>query len=112
MPTPRKERQEKAAVRLLKKGHKAAHVARHKDVRVHSTTVQRWAEKHGIELSYPYNRHADRDDLVDKEEIVRLRRRRNGGGFLFTIQEIADMMECSYSYVKQVCAAAREEGRL
>jgi len=109
---PRKEKQEKAAVRLLRKGHTAADVARHESVRVHPTTVQRWAEKHGIELQYPYNRHATREDLVDKDEIVRLRRRRNGARYLFTVQEIAEMMECSYSYVKQVCAAARREGRL
>lgn len=112
MPTPRKEKQEKAAIRLLKKGYTAADAARHKSVQVHPTTVQRWAEKHGIELQYPYNRHVSRTDLVDKEEIIRLRRRRSAGRYLFTVQEIAEMVACSYSYVKQVLAAARSEGRL
>lgn len=100
-------------MRLLKKGHSAAFAATRTGV--HPTTVQRWAKKHGIQLAYPYNRHEDRDDLVDVKEIVRLRKRkapsRKGKG-LFTLQEIADMCGCSKSYVKQVVAKAREEGRL
>lgn len=97
---------------LLKAGYTAADAARHRSVKVHPTTVQRWARKHGIELQYPYNRHEDREDLVDVAEIVRLRRRRFQGKPLFTLQEIADMCECSRSYVKQVCARAREKEKL
>jgi len=108
----RLETQEKAAVRLLRKGHTAASVAQHKSVQVHPTTVQRWATKHGIQLKYPYNRHAGRDDLVSISEILRLRKRRNAGKPLFTLAEIADLCDCSRSYVKQVCAKARAEGQL
>lgn len=113
MPTPRKESEEAKAVKLLIAGESAAYAA--EKAGVHPTTVQRWAKKHGIELAYPYNRHEDRDDLVDVKEIVRLRKRRRPGGKgkgLFTLQEIADMCECSRSYVKQVLSKAREEGRL
>lgn len=112
MPAHRFENQEKAAVRLLRKGHTAARVAQHKDVNVHPTTVQRWAAKHGIELKYPYNRHVGREDLVSISEILRLRKRRNAGKPLFTLAEIAELCDCSRSYVKQVCAKARKEGRL
>lgn len=99
-------------MRLLKKGHTAAYVAHHKDVQAHPTTVQRWAKKHGIELEYPYNRHQNRDDLVDVQEILRLRRRQTAGKPLFTLAEIADLCDCSRSYVKKVCAKARREGQL
>lgn len=113
MPTPRKESEEALVIKLLKKGHPAAYAAERAGV--HPTTAQRWAKKHGIELTYPYNRHEDRDDLVDVKEIVRLRKRkasRKNPKPLFTLQEIADMCGCSRSYVKQVLAKAREEGRL
>lgn len=110
MPTPRKESEEALVVKLLKKGHSALAAA--EEAGVHPTTAQRWAKKHGIELAYPFNRHEGRDDLVDVKEIVRLRKRKSSGKPLFTLQEIADLCGCSRSYVKQVLAKAREEGRL
>ena len=113
MPTPRKESEEAKAIKLLKKGHTAAYAA--EKAGVHPTTVQRWAKKHGIGLSYPYNRHESREDLVDVKEIVRLRKRKKKRGSdkpMFTLAEIAEMCGCSRSYVKQVLAKAREEGRL
>jgi transposase len=106
------EAQERAAVRLLKKGHTAVYAARHKDVQVHPSTVQRWAKKHGIELVFPHNRHEGREDLVDTAEIIRLRRRRNGRKPMFTMAVIAELCSCSQSYVKKVCAGARREGKL
>jgi len=112
MPSREFEAKERAAVKLLLEGHSAAHVARQRSVSVHPTTVQRWAAKHGIKLAYPYNRHETRDDLVDVDEIIRLRKRQLNGAPLFTQQEIADMCDCSRSYVKQVCAKARKDGRL
>ena len=74
--------------------------------------MRRWAAKHGIKLEYPYNRHQNRDDLVDVGEILRLRKRLSSGKPLFTLQEIAELCDCSHSYVKQVCAVARAEGTL
>lgn len=112
MPANRFDSQEKAAVRLLRKGHSAASAARHKDVRVRPSTVRRWARKHGIKLEYPYNRHQNRDDLVDVQEIIRLRKRTLQGKPLFTLEEIGELCGCSRSYVKKVCAKAREEGQL
>lgn len=105
-------RQKENALRLLRAGHTAAYAAAHPSVRVHPTTVQRWAEKHGIKLEFPFNRHQVRDDLVDVREILRLRRRKHAGKPLFTLQEIGDLCGCSASYVKQVCARARREGKL
>jgi transposase len=113
MPTPRKESEEELVIKLLKKGKSAAYAAERAGV--HPTTAQRWAKKHEIELSYPFNRHATRDDLVDVKEIIRLRKRkasRKSDKPLFTLQEIAELCGCSRSYVKQVLAKAREEGRL
>lgn len=113
MPTPRKESEEAKAVKLLKRGESAAYAAQ--ETGVHPTTVQRWAKKHGIALTYPYNRHQDRDDLVDTKEILRLHKRkasRKNPKPLFTLAEIAELCGCSRSYVKQVIAKAREEGRL
>jgi transposase len=112
MPTPRKESEEAKAIKLLKKGHTAAYTA--EEVGVHPTTVQRWAKANGIDLTYPYNRHADREDLVDVKEIVRLRKRKAPGRDkpLFTLAEIAELCGCSRSYVKQVVARARQEGQL
>lgn len=109
---PSKLAREEVAVRLLKKGHTATYVARHKDVQAHPTTVRRWATKHGIKLEYPYNRHQGREDLVDVAEILRLRRRKNDGTPVFTLLEIAELCGCSRSYVKQVCTKARTEGKL
>jgi len=113
MPTPRKESEEAKAIKLLQEGHSAVYAAERAGV--HPTTVQRWAKKHGLGLKYPYNRHADREDLVDVKEIIRLRKRkasRKDKKSLFTLAEIAEMCGCSRSYVKQVLAKAREEGRL
>jgi len=111
MPANRKPKQERRAVAILRRGRTAAHAAR--EVGVHPTTVQRWAQKHEIELQYPFNPHVLRDDLVDTREIVRLRRKRRGDGRpLFTYPEIADLVGCSSSYVKQVCARARADGTL
>ena len=105
-------KQEQAAVRLLKKGHTAAYVADQKDVGVHRTTVQRWARKHGIELTYPHNRHDERVDLVNTDEILRLRKRCIGGKPLFTYEEIAGLCDCSRSYVSKVLVKARKEGKI
>jgi hypothetical protein len=105
-------KKEERAVALLREKHTAADVARHRSVRVHPTTVQRWARKHGIVLKYPYNRHQGRTDLVDVGEILRLCKRRINGKPLFTLAEIAELCECSRSYVKLVCAKARKEGKL
>jgi transposase len=113
MPTPRKESEEALVIKLLKQKKSAAYAAERAGV--HPTTAQRWAKKHGIKLSYPYNRHAARDDLVDVKEIVRLRKLKvspKNEKPLFTLQEIADLCGCSRSYVKQVLAKARKEGRL
>jgi transposase len=110
MPTPRKESEEAKAIKIMKRGHTAAYAA--EKVGVHPTTVQRWAKKAGLELEYPYNRHQSRDDLVDTDEIVRLRKRVEDGKPVFTLAEIAEMVGCSRSYVKQVVARAREEGSL
>ena len=112
MPANRKEAEEKAAIRLLKKGHTAAYAAAHEDVQVHPTTVQRWAKKHGIELAFPFNRHGDREDLVDVKEILRLRKRRHQGKPLFTYEEIAGLCNCSRSYVSKVLAEARKNGKI
>lgn len=101
------------ALDLLREGQTAASVA--EMAGVHRTTVQRWAKQEGIVLVYPFNRHAGRDDLIDVEKIVKLRRRKsayNKGRPLFTLQDIAEMCGCSRSYVKQVVAKARAEGRL
>jgi hypothetical protein len=105
-------KKEERAVALLRQKHTAASVANHRSVQVHPTTVQRWARKHGILLTYPYNRHEGRKDLVDVDEILRLRRRQIDGKCIFTLGDIADLCECSLSYVKQVCAKARREGKL
>lgn len=109
-------KKEKLALRLLRKNMRAADVARDERIDVHPTTVQRWAKKAGIELTYPYNRHESRDDLVDKKEILRLRKRAmivdGKRKPLFTLEEIAGLCNCSRSYVKRVCAQARKEGKL
>ena len=110
VPANRKAKEEERAIRWLLKGKTAAFAA--KKVGVHPTTVQRWAIKHGITLVYPYNRHEDRTDLVDKDEIIQLSGRWEDGSYLFTQEEIAEMMDCSVSYVKHVRAAARAEGLL
>lgn len=102
----------KAAVRLLKKGLTAAEVAAHTEVRVHRTTVQRWAKEAGIELRWPHNRHKDREDLVNDAEILRLRKRKHGGKPLFTYEEIARLCDCSRSWVSRVLAEARRAGKL
>jgi len=106
-------KKEKLGIKMLRKGMRAADVARDKRIDVHPTTVQRWAKKHDIELTYPYNRHSGREDLVNKSEIVRLRKMKNSRGRpLFTRIEIAGLCECSESYVKQVIAKAKEDGLL
>lgn len=104
---------EKLALKLLRKGKLAADVARDTRIDVHPTTVQRWAKKHDIDLTYPYNRHEGRDDLVDVKEIIRLRKKKGiKGRPLFTRAEIAGLCQCSESYVKQVIAKAKKEGKL
>ena len=110
MPANRKSKEEERAIRWLRKNKTAAYAA--KKVGVHPTTVQRWALKHGIELSYPYNRHEGRTDLVDTDEIIELSGRWEDGTYLFTQAEIAEMMGCSISYIKKVRARARAEGLL
>lgn len=106
-------KKEKLGIKLLHKGMRAVDVAKDKRIDVHPTTVQRWAKKHDIELTYPYNRHSSREDLVNKKEIIRLRKMKNGRGRpLFTRVEIAGICECSESYVKQVIAKAKEDGLL
>jgi DNA invertase Pin-like site-specific DNA recombinase len=102
----------KAALRLLRKGVTAAQVAEHKEVRVHRTTVQRWAKEAGIELRWPHNRHKEREDLVDAAEIIRLRKRKTEGRPLFTYEEIAALCSCSRSWVSRVLAEARRDGKL
>jgi transposase len=109
-------KKEKLGIRLLKKGMRAKAVAQDERIQVHPSTVQRWARKHDIVLTYPYNRHKDRGDLVDVKEIVRLRKKKSkiAGKWkpIFTLSEIAGLCSCSRSYVKQVVAKAKEEGKL
>jgi len=106
---------EKLAMRMLKRGKTAAAVARDERIQVHPTTIQRWARKNGISLA-PYNRHEQRDDLVDKGKVLRLRKQFsvvNGKRKpSFTLKEVAGLCGCSPSYVKKVCARARKEGKL
>jgi len=119
MPANAKPKEKARALTWLRKGKRAKWTA--EKIGVHPSTVQRWAHAEGIELEYPYNAHQDRVDLVDKDEILRLRtlrmkyRGHRGSKIekpMFSYNEIAEMMDCSYSYVKQVCAAARKEGKL
>jgi DNA-binding CsgD family transcriptional regulator len=110
---------EDRAIQWLIKGKRASWTAN--QLGVHPTTVQRWAAKHGIKLEYPYIRAQDRTDLIDKKEILRLRklrmvytseRGRPVDRHMFAYPEIAEMMGCSASYVKQVCMEARQNGLL
>jgi len=109
-------KKEALGVRLLKRGVRAKAVAQDKRIQVHPSTVQRWARKHDIVLTYPYNRHKDREDLVDVKEILRLRKKtaKIGGKLkpLFTLDEIAGLCDCSRSYVKQVVSKAKKEKKL
>lgn len=106
-------KKEELAVKLLEKGKRAVEVARDKRINVHPTTVQRWAKKNHIELTFPYNRHEDRVTLVDTNEIIRLRKKKGiGKRPLFTTLEIAGLCQCSESYVKRVLTKARREGKL
>jgi len=105
-------KKEKLGIRLLKRGMRAKDIAGDDRIKVHPSTVQRWARKHDIVLIFPYNRHKDREDLVDVKEILRLRKKtaRIGGKVkpLFTYEEIAGLCRCSRSYVKQVVAKAKK----
>jgi transposase len=106
-------RKEKLAIQLLKKGKRVSEVAQDKRIGVHRTTVQRWAKKNGIELEFPYDRHAKRDDLVDVKEIIRLRKKKNSKGrYVFTRAEIAGLCKCSEGYVKKVLTQAKKDGKL
>jgi len=119
MPANAKPKEKARALAWLHKGKRAKWAA--EKVGVHPTTVQRWAADAGIKLEYPYNAHQDRTDLVDKDEIIRLRnlrmkyeghRGRKVDKPMFSYNEIAEMMGCSHSYIKIVCTAARKEGKL
>ena len=102
---------ERQAVKLLRKGERAVSVA--SKLKLDPSTVSRWAAKNEISLEYPFNRHADRTDLISKKEIIRLRKKRNFTGLpLFSCAEIGEMLGCSATYVKIICAQARKEGRL
>ncbi len=109
-------KKEKLGIRLLERGMRAKEVAQDKRIDVHPSTVQRWARKHEIVLTFPYNRHKDREDLVDVKEIIRLRKKtaRIGGKVkpLFTLAEIAGLCRCSRSSVKQIVAIATKDGKL
>lgn len=107
MPPQSLKEAQAVAISLIKEGTTAADIA--KRVGVHPSTVQRWVKKAGYRLEYPYNRHKERTDLVDKDEILRLRAREHEGKPLFTLNEIAEMCDCSVSYVKKVLAQAKEQ---
>ena len=106
MVANRKAREEERAIRWLRKGKRANWAAA--KVGVHPSTVQKWAAKHGIELEYPYDSSQNRDDLISKKEILRLSRLTHAGKTLFTRREVAEIMECSESYVKQVRRQAKD----
>lgn len=108
MPSKSKSEAQREAMRLLQEGnYSSVRVAQL--VGKHPTTVQRWAKKLGHNLEYPHNRHKERTDLVDKDEILRLRAREHEGKHLFTLNEIAEMCDCSVSYVKKVLAQTKEQ---
>lgn len=106
----RKQRNEKEelGVQLLRNGFCTADVAKDKRIGVHPSTVRRWAKKHDIELAFPHNRHQRRVDLIDIGKILRLRKRKTGGKYLFTRKEIAALCGCSESYVIKIVAKANK----
>jgi transposase len=109
MPANAKIKERKQAVKWLLKGKTAKWCA--DKVGVHPTTVQRWAHEEGIELEYPYNAHQNRTDLVDKHLILELSDEMFEGKPLYTRKEVAEICECSESYVK-IIRRKRKDGLL
>lgn len=92
----RKEAEEHKAVALLKAGWNASAAAR--VVGVDPRTAQRWAHKHGIELT----RYKAKYGRVDKDEALRMSDLEYNGERLFSRKEIAEMFGCSESYIKHL----------
>lgn len=97
---------------LLYQGLTPAEVATHDEIKVHRTTVLRWAKRAGITFDR-HNRHVDRDDLTDRAKIIKLRGLQHPDGkAVFTYERIAELCGCSRSWVSRVLAEARRNGDL
>jgi transposase len=101
MPANGKPKEKARALKWVRRGKTAKWAA--EKVGVNPATVSRWAQAEpDITLEYPYNAHQNRTDLVDKQSIIDLSAKMFGGKPLFLRREIAEMCECSESYVKIV----------
>lgn len=96
-------------MRLLMEGLTSAQVGAHPDVKVHRTTVERWAKVLGVKAPRA-KRGATRK--VSATRIIKLRKRKVDGKPVFTYEEIAGICGCSRAWVSRVLSQARRDGKL
>lgn len=112
MPGPYDRKKMVRALELIYQGLIPQAVADHPDIKVHRTTVLRWAKRAGITFDR-HNRHRTRDDLTDRGRIIELRKLKDQNGrAIFTYERIARLCRCSRSWVSQVLKEARRNGDL